>query len=84
MAHHHRQRPLHRDGQATVTGNLELHGVKKSIRFPATFTVEGGVVKANAEFSINRRDFGLVYPGMPDDLIRDDVLIRLAIQAPKA
>jgi len=40
-------------------------------------------LKANSEFSINRKDFGLVYPGMPDDLIRDEVVIKLTISAPK-
>ena len=25
------------------------------------------------EFVINRKDFGIVYPGMPDNLINDDV-----------
>jgi polyisoprenoid-binding protein YceI len=69
------------DGKYDVTGNLNLHGVQKSITFPATIAVAGDVVTANAEFSINRKDFGIVYPGMPDDLIKDTVLIKLAIKA---
>lgn len=68
----------------TITGNLELHGVTKAISFPATIEVEPEVVSVNAEFSINRKDFGIVYPGMPDDLIRDDVLVRLNVAANKA
>jgi polyisoprenoid-binding protein YceI len=64
----------------TVTGNLELRGTKKAITFPATITVEGGTVRARAEFAINRKDFGIVYPGAPDDLIKDDVLIELDIR----
>ncbi|HSC89323.1 MAG TPA: YceI family protein [Polyangiaceae bacterium] len=66
----------------TVTGNLTLHGEKKSITFPATIT-SGDVVTVKAEFAINRKDFGIVYPGMPDDLIKDDVLIKLDIKAKK-
>ncbi len=69
------------DGKYDVTGNLNLHGIQKSITFPATIAVAGDVVTANAEFSINRKDFGIVYPGMPDDLIKDNVLIKLAIKA---
>ncbi len=65
----------------TVTGNFTLHGVKKGISFPATITVSGKDVSVNGEFNINRKDFGVVYPGMPDDLIKDDVLIRLNIAA---
>lgn len=67
----------------TITGNLELHGVKKSITFPATIAIAGDAVNANATFSINRKDFGLVYPGKPDDLIRDDVVIKLTLHAQK-
>jgi polyisoprenoid-binding protein YceI len=68
----------------TITGNLDLHGVTKSISFPATVTVTpDGRVTAKAEFSINRKDFGIVYPGLPDDLIRDDVLLRLDVQGVK-
>ncbi len=65
----------------TVTGNLELHGEKKSITFPATIKTEAGSTSVDAEFSINRKDFGLNYPGKVDDLIRDDVLIKLTIRA---
>jgi polyisoprenoid-binding protein YceI len=67
----------------TITGNLELHGVKKSIAFPATITSTGTEVTATATFSINRKDFGLAYPGMANDLIRDEVLIKLTIRAEK-
>jgi polyisoprenoid-binding protein YceI len=69
-------------GKYDVTGNLELHGVKKSISFPADIALAGDVVTATAQFSINRKDFGVVYPGMPDDLIKDNVLIKLTIKAP--
>jgi polyisoprenoid-binding protein YceI len=65
----------------TVTGDLELHGVKKTITFPATITVTPDGATGTAEFSINRKDFGLVYPGKPDDLIRDDVGLKLSLKA---
>lgn len=65
----------------TVTGNLEIRGQKKSITFPATVKVESGKASVDAEFSINRKDFGLNYPGKVDDLIRDDVVIKLSIRA---
>ncbi len=68
----------------TVTGNLELHGVTKAITFPATIRVSPGEVDADAEFAIDRKDFGIVYPGKPDDLIKDQVLIHLSVHAKKA
>lgn len=68
----------------TVTGNLTIKGITKSVTFPATIRVTGDDASLDAEFSINRRDFSLNYAGMPNDLIRDDVLIKLAIKAKKA
>ncbi len=38
-------------------------------------------ISAIAEFSIKRFDFGIVYPGKADDLIRDEVLIKLDLRA---
>ena len=70
-------------GTHTITGNFDLHGVKKSISFPATIQVSPDSVSANAEFSINRKDFGINYPGKADDLIRDGVVIKLTIRAPR-
>jgi polyisoprenoid-binding protein YceI len=68
----------------TITGNLTLHGQTRAITFPATIAVTPTEVTATSEFAINRRDFGIVYPGMPDDLIRDNVVIRLNVRAPRA
>jgi len=66
-----------------VTGNFDLHGVKKSITFPATIHVTPESVTVDAEFSINRKDFGIVFAGKADDLIRDGVVIKLTIKAPR-
>ncbi len=65
----------------TITGNLDFHGVKKSISFPATIKIEGDAVLVNSEFALNRKDFGVNYPGKVNDLIRDDVVLKLNIRA---
>ncbi len=67
----------------TISGDLTLHGVTKRISFPATVSVTDSQVNANAEFSINRQDFGIAYPGMKDDLIRDLVVIKLSLNLPR-
>jgi polyisoprenoid-binding protein YceI len=67
-----------------VTGNLMLLGATKSVTFPAKITVAGNEVKATGDFIINRKDWGIVYPGAPDDLISDDVRLLLDITAVKA
>lgn len=65
----------------TVEGELTLHGVTKVITFPAVIEISPAEVKARTEFAINRKDFGIVYPGKPDDLIKDDVVIRVGMVA---
>lgn len=67
----------------TVVGDLELRGVRKSVTFPATIVVTPTDVSVNSEFSINRKDFGIVYAGKADDLIRDDVVIKLDLKTPR-
>jgi polyisoprenoid-binding protein YceI len=67
----------------SVTGNLTLHGVTKAITFPAAITAGSDSASIKTEFGINRKDFGIVYPGMPDDLIQDQVLIQLDLKATK-
>jgi polyisoprenoid-binding protein YceI len=71
------------DAGYSVTGNLTLHGVTRALTFPATIKVGENEVTVNAEFAINRKDFGVVYPGKPDDLIADDVALKLEIHAKK-
>ena len=61
-----------------MTGNFDLHGQSKSISFPATIEVTADKATMNAEFAINRKDFGIVYAGKSDDLIRDATKIRPA------
>lgn len=67
----------------TITGNLTLHGVKKSVTFPATISVTPDAANVDANFSINRKDFGINYAGAQDNLIRDNVVLKLTIRAAK-
>lgn len=68
----------------TVTGNFQLHGVTKSISFPATITATPDAVSVDSTFSINRKDFGINYAGAADNLIRDEVVMKLKIKGEKA
>lgn len=61
----------------TVVGNLGMHGVTKKITFPANIAMKDGKVDVDSEFSINRKDFEMAYAGKADDLIRDEVVIKL-------
>lgn len=68
-------------GKVTITGNLTLHGVSRSISFPAEVSVSPEEVTLEAEFAINRFDFDIKYPGKPDDLIRKEVVIKFDVRA---
>lgn len=71
-----------KDATHTVTGNLDFRGVKKSLTFPAKITESASEVVAEAEFVISRKDFKIEYPGKADDLIRDEVVLKIKIKAP--
>ena len=65
-----------------LTGALDMHGQQKDVTIPvkAETTPEG--VRATSEFTINRHDWGISYRGMADDLIKDNVLIKLNMLFP--
>lgn len=71
-------------GTHTVEGDLTIRGMTKRVTFPATFAVGTSEVTANTEFVINRQDFGVVYPGKADDLVQDNVVLTVALVAPRA
>ena len=64
-----------------VTGNLNLHGVTKSISFPAAVEISDDSVAVKAVFAINRRQWNINYAGKANDLIRDNVVVKLDLKA---
>lgn len=62
-----------------VTGDLTLHGVTRHVGFPVKVKSNGQFLDATAEFVIDRQDFGIAYPGMPDDLIQDNVVLTIQL-----
>lgn len=74
------------DGANTheVTGELDLHGQKKTVTFPAAIAVAADKITVKADFKINRQDWGIAYPGKPDDLIKDEVGVTLDLSFPRA
>ena len=70
----------------TISGNLTLKGVTKNVRFPAKIKFDDNQLSAEADFVINRTDWGMNYKGAnnPQDwLISKDVNIKLNIVARK-
>lgn len=64
-------------GTHMVQGDMTLRGKTVTIRFPATIAIDKDKASGQAEFTINRQNFGMAYPGRKDDLIRDEVLLKL-------
>ncbi len=69
------------DGKQKITGDLTMHGITKSISFPAEIAVADDTVALKAEFFINRFDFEMKYPGQADNLIRKEVVLSLNVKA---
>ncbi len=67
----------------TVSGNLTIKGITKNIEFPARITNTGDTLNAIAKFNIDRSQWNIVYPGKPDDLIRNDIHMGIALKATK-
>lgn len=65
---------------STIIGDLTLHGVTKRLEVPAKITAGAGAATVKTEFVINRQDFGIAFPGKPDDLIRDEVVITVDLR----
>jgi polyisoprenoid-binding protein YceI len=65
-----------------LRGTLDLHGVQKEVSIPVKAEQTADGVRATSEFTINRHDWGISYKGMADDLIKDNVLIRLDLAFP--
>jgi polyisoprenoid-binding protein YceI len=65
-------------GTATheVTGELTLHGVTQQLTFPISVSQTPTAITGVAEVTIDRQKFAIKYPGMPDDLIKDAVVLK--------
>lgn len=66
-------------GTHTVKGDLTLRGKTVRISFPAKVSVGAKAVTGEAEFKINREAFDMAFKGRPDDLIKDDVLLKIKL-----
>lgn len=75
---------VEKDGDGyKVTGDLVIRGTSKNISFPAQIQIDGGQLKTQAQFKLNRSDWGMVDTGLADDLIKDEVVIQFDIVADK-
>ncbi|HKR06742.1 MAG TPA: YceI family protein [Bacteroidia bacterium] len=70
-----------------VKGDLTIKGTTKEISFPALVNIVANTITANADFNIDRTDFGLKYksvkfdPGIGDKMINDEFNLKINLVA---
>ena len=64
-----------------VTGDLEIHGVKKEFTIPFTFKRAGNDATFNGTFKVNRNDF---HVGKPGGDVADMISVTVAVPVVKA
>lgn len=57
----------------TVTGTMDMHGVKKIITVPGVLTVKGGVIFAYAKFNIKIANYNIKLPSFLSINVADNV-----------
>jgi polyisoprenoid-binding protein YceI len=67
-----------------IEGDLTMHGQTKSVTFPVKVELTDALAKGTAEFKIDRKLWGITYAGKADDLIKDEVLLKLNLSFPLA
>ena len=71
----------------TITGNLTIKGVTNPVIFPATVSVEGGKIVANANITFDRTKYdikfrsGNYFEDLADKMIYDDVTLKVKLVA---
>lgn len=72
------------DYNTEISGNLKMREVEKNISFKANVDVDNDKLSiASEEFTINRKDFGIVFNPAKGSVIRDNVTLRVNVQADK-
>ena len=72
-----------------ISANLTIKEVTKAISFPGIVTITDNVASANAEFTINRTEYGIVYGSgnffdlAKDKIINDDIKFKVTVSAVK-
>lgn len=74
------------DANSTVTGNLTIKGIAKSIRFPATVRLGADTADVKATFTIDRTKWGINYGAensIKDKIINKDIEFLVHVKAQK-
>lgn len=75
-----------KDNNATVTGNLTIKGIAKSISFPAHIQADSLGAVLNAAFTIDRTKWGITYGAensIRDNIIKKEIEFKVDVTAKK-
>jgi polyisoprenoid-binding protein YceI len=61
----------------TVTGTLEIHGVKNEVSTTGTIKIKGETVEANSEFNIQLEDYKIPVPSVVGEKLSKTVKIKI-------
>jgi polyisoprenoid-binding protein YceI len=67
-------------GGYQVTGDLEMHGVRKTITFPFTFVQNSGGGVFTSAFTVNRNDYHI---GKPGGDVEDAIKVEISVPVSK-
>ncbi|MEL6180081.1 MAG: YceI family protein [Myxococcota bacterium] len=66
-----------------VFGTIEIRGTQHEVNFPATLSLTEDGFHGEGILVLNRKDFGIQFPALGNDPIRDEVPLYLVINAPR-
>ena len=62
-----------------ITGQLNVHGVEKTISVPGTFGLENGKLVATSKFKVTPEDYGITIPSLVRDKIGKEMEITIKV-----
>lgn len=71
-------------GMHKASANLTIKDITKNVTFDVNvIEISQDSFKGNADFNIKRADWGITYPGKPDDLISEEINFKVDLDAKK-
>ncbi|MDI9320395.1 MAG: YceI family protein [Phycisphaerales bacterium] len=70
---------LTKDGtyNATVNGNLTIHGVSKEVQIPGIIIIKGTEITLNATFTVKLADYKVAIPNVVSDKVGKESVIKI-------
>lgn len=73
--------PADEDNKILLSGNLTIRGITRNITFLADIEPAGDVFRAFADFNIDRQEWGVSYRGAKDQMVHDQMNLKVVLVA---